>query len=136
LPAGLFDVEILEPENRGHGTLTGRHRGLHQFAAVFHQIHRGPEFQSPGGRECREFAEAVARHQPWLSSAALAPQAIGRDAGRQHCGLRALRGVEQLGGSVLASTPKIVAQHGRGLGKGRFDQRRNPRQRAHHADGL
>ena len=137
LLAGRFDVGVLETQDRRNG----RPARCGTAACI-----SSPRYltRSTVVLKSRYPAATSALNSPRLwpaimrghGAAALAPKPVGRNAGRQHRRLGAFRRIEQLGGTLLAALPKIVAQDLAGLGKGRLDDRRDLCQSAHHADGL
>ncbi len=113
-----------------------RHGGLHEFAAILHQVHRALEIQVFRRHQRAPFSETMPGHHRRLSAAAFAPEPIGGDTRGQHRRLSAFGRIEQLGRAFLTSLPEIVSEHGACLGKGSRNDRRDLRQAAHHADGL
>ena len=85
----------------GVGFLTALAVPAHQIAALLHQPQAVRKTQNPGCNQRRVFTETVTCHSGRQRSVELLPQSPGRDAGRQHRGLRKTRLIEFFEGRLI-----------------------------------
>ena len=96
LAAGFDHLRVVQPQNGGHGAGARGDGLLHGAAAELHEIDGRREIERAGGHQGRELSQAMAADHFGLRPPTLAPEPPGRNPGREHGGLGALRGVEAL----------------------------------------
>jgi hypothetical protein len=105
LRTDVDDRRIIQPQDRGHRARTGRHRFLHQGAALGHQGHCRCKVDRLCANQGRVFAQTVSRHHLGHRSALGLPQPPDRHTRAQQRWLRALRLVELILRALLRELP-------------------------------
>ena len=131
------DVFVAEPDDRRHRAAAGGNRGLHQLAALGHELNRVDQGNAAGANQGGVFAETVPRHHRsrghFLTVIGDAP---ARDPGTKHRRLSNRGLVELLFGAFADHGPQIVTECVRGLTEYFVDLRLMLFPGTHHADRL
>ncbi|MCY1417247.1 hypothetical protein D3C76_829880 [compost metagenome] len=107
---GSGHVGIVQTEDCGHATGTGRHGFLHQLAAALHQFHRSGERQAAGSHQRGVLAQAMAGDERRSGAALALPQTPQGDGGGKNGRLGLVGLVQALFRAFLHQRPEVIAQ--------------------------